>query len=116
MGQVKKALLDAECSGYIHPVIAQTLRAFRPYQTELEEQQPDHEQQQPNHEQQQLSQPQVQTVYGLYANGCLLAVYQHKTTAEYECWVSRVGEEVSHAETLTQYEVQPIPMHTHITE
>ena len=109
MGQVKKALLDAECNGHIHPVIAQTLRAFRPYQTELEEQQP-------NHEQQQLSQPQVQTVYGLYANGSLLGIYQHKATAEYECWVSRVGEEVSHAETLTCYEVQPIPMYTHITK
>lgn len=111
MGQVKKALLEAECNGHIHPVIAQTLRAFRPYQTEL-----DGQSTQPADQQPQLSQPHTQTVYGLYANGCLLTLYQHKSTAEYECWVSRVGEEVSYAETPTQYEVRPLTMLTHIAE
>lgn len=105
MGQVKKALMEAECNGHIHPLFAQMLCAFRP----------------------QPSQPATHTIssasetnpyapttiYGLYANGVLLTTYLHKDTAEYECWVSRMGEEVSHAETPTDYEVRPLPMHTH---
>ena len=99
MGQVKKALMEAECNGHIHPL-------FQPFLTDA------------------LSalQPRLDpkrnpykptTIYGLYANGVLVTTYLHKDTAEYECWVSRMGEEVSHAETPTDYTVQPLPMHTH---
>lgn len=105
MGRVKKALMEAECNGHVHPLIAQMLCAFQP----------------------QPSQPATHTIatadtsnpykpttiYGLYANGVLVTTYLHKDTAEYECWVSRMGEEVSHAETPTDYTVQPLPMHTH---
>ena len=122
MGQVKKALHDAECNGHVHPALLLSLRAFlanhdataEPTSDPLPDPTP-RSANQPTLPK-QLLQPQAQTVYGLYANGCLLALYQHKVTAEYECWVSRVGEEVSHAETLTCYEVQPIPMYTHIAK
>lgn len=91
MGSVKKALMEAECNGHVHPLFAQALRAFQP-----------------------AVNPYIPTtIYGLYANGMLVTTYLHKDTAEYECWVSRMGEEVTHAETPTQYEVRPLPMHTH---
>lgn len=103
MGYVKKALMEAECNGHVHPLIAQMLCAFQPKSTQRQITVPA-----------DTSNPYVPTtIYGLYANGILVTTYLHKDTAEYECWVSRMGEEVSHAETPTQYEVHPLPMHTH---
>lgn len=94
MGYVKKALMEAECNGHVHPIIAQALGAFQSKAGQVNPYAPT-------------------TIYGLYANGMLVTTYLHKDTAEYECWVSRMGEEVTHAETPTQYEVRPLPMHTH---
>lgn len=98
MGSVKKALMEAECNAHIHPIflpfLTQALSAMQPTSGRVNPYAPT-------------------TIYGLYTNGILTATYLHKDTAEYECWVSRMGEEVSHAETPAQYEVRPLPMHTH---
>lgn len=108
MGQVKKALMEAECNGHVHPLIAQMLCAFQPQVSQL--QRPAKHTISPASETNPYA---PTTIYGLYINGILSTTYLHKDTAEYECWVSRMGEEVSHAETPNEYTVQPIPMHTH---
>jgi hypothetical protein len=105
MGQVKKALMDmeAECNGHVHPLFAQMLSAFQPIQ-----------QRQPTISPASETNPyEPTTIYGLYVNGILACTYLHKDTAEYECWVSRIGEEISGADAVNQYTVAPLPMHTH---
>lgn len=68
MGSIKKALMEAECNGHVHPVLqpflTQALRAMQPAPACPQE---------------------TATIYGLYANGILLTTYLHKATAEYEC-------------------------------
>lgn len=95
MGYVKKALMEAECNAHLHPLFAHALSAFQPRLDPRD------------------NPYKPATIYGLYANGVLMTTYLHKDTAEYECWVSRMGEEVSMAETPTQYDIRPLPMHTH---
>lgn len=95
MGQIKQLLMEAECNAHLHPLFAQALSALQPTQAQPE----------------QSYEPT--TIYGLYANGVLLTTYLHKDTAEYDCWVSRMGEEVTHAETPTHYDVRELSMHTH---
>lgn len=110
MGQVKKALMEAECNGHVHPLIAQMLCAFQP---------PAGQPQPAKHTiaSADTANPyKPTTIYGLYANGVLIATYLHKDTADYECWVSRMGEEVAMAETPTEYSIQPLPMHTHLPD
>lgn len=105
MSRIKQALLEAECNGHVHPLFAQLLCAFQPAQR----QQP-----QPTISPASETNPYTPTtIYGLYVNGLLVATYLHKDTAEYECWVSRMGEEVTCPETPNQYTVAPLPMHTH---
>jgi hypothetical protein len=91
MGQIKQALIEAECNAHAHPLFADILNKFAETQ----------------------AQPDTTTIYGVYANGILLSLYQRKDTAEYECWISRMGEEITMPETPTHYDVRPLTMHTH---
>lgn len=102
MGQIKQALIDAECNAHVHPLFADILNKFAEIHA-----QPDTA---PTETQ---AQPDTTTIYGVYANGILLSLYQHKDTAEYECWISRMGEELTMPETPTHYDVRPLTMHTH---
>jgi len=117
MGQVKKALMEAECNGHIHPLhplfhpfFMQALSALQPARS------------QPQPAKHTIASADTAnpykptTIYGLYANGVLIATYLHKDTADYECWVSRMGEEVAMAETPTEYSIPPLPMHTHLPD
>lgn len=104
MSRIKQALLEAECNGHVHPLFAQMLSAFQP------KQQPTKHTISPASE---TNPYEPTTIYGLYVNGILACTYLHKDTAEYECWVSRIGEEISGADAMNQYTVAPLPMHTH---
>lgn len=99
MGQIKKALMETECNAHIynahiHPLFADILNKFVAQQLNPDPDKPT-------------------TIYGIYANGILLATYLHKDSADYDCWVSRMGEEVIGVETPTQYEVRELTMYTH---
>lgn len=103
MSRIKQELIEAECNAHIlpdiHPLFVQALSAFRPQQP----------QPQPN----VSPSDETTTIYGLYANGVLTAVYQHEDTAEYECHIARTGEYMTAPETPTEYSVKPILMYTH---
>lgn len=97
MGQIKQALTDAEYKAQqqqLHPLFADILNKFAAQQPTPDPYEPT-------------------TIYGLYANGILLTTYLHKDSAERDCWVSRMGEEVISVETPTQYEVRELTMYTH---
>lgn len=108
MGAVKSvytALLDAEANGHLHPTIAQALSAMRP----------------PTPAQPSDVSPTPETmptyVYGLYANGALLDIYAYRETADYECWLCRMGEEqyriYDEDGDFRRYEVRELTVHTH---
>lgn len=108
MGAVKSvytALLEAEANGHLHPTIVQALRAMQP----------------PTATQPSAVSPTAETmptyVYGLYANGALLDLYAHRETADYECWLCRMGEEqyriYDEDGDFRRYEVRELTVHTH---
>lgn len=108
MGYVKKQLMEAECNGHIHPLIAQVLGAFQPGANQPTKQ--------TVASASEANPYKPVTIWALYADGALVATYLHKSTAEYELWVSRTGEEVAMAETPTDYTIAPLPMHTHLPD
>jgi hypothetical protein len=78
MGAVKSvytALLEAEANGHLHPTIAQAIRAMQPPPAPTDV----------------SPTPETTTVYALYTDGVLLDLYMHKETAEYECFLCRMG-------------------------
>jgi hypothetical protein len=50
-------------------------------------------------------------VYGLFANSRLVDLYASKTTADYECYLCKMGDVVTGDNT--QYEVLPVKVHNH---
>jgi len=100
MGQIKKALMEWESNGHVHPIFAELIAHFQA-------------QAQPDPQPTNSPTRETSTVYGLYGNGLLIALYQHKDAAEYDRWVSQVGEEMSQPECPTVYYVSALPMHTH---
>jgi len=88
MGQVKKALMEAECNAHLHPVFQAILGNVS-------------------------RQGETNTVYALYCNGQLDAVYLHQATADYECWLCNAAEQ-SKIDSIDQYEVKPVVFHTHL--
>lgn len=108
MGAVKSvytALLDAEANGHLHPTIAQAIRAMQP----------------PPATQPSAVSPTPETmptyVYALYTDGTLLDLYAHRETADYECWLCRMGEEqfriYDEDGDFRRYEVRELTVHTH---
>ena len=106
MGAVKSAytaLLEAEANGHLHPTIAQAIRAMQPPPTT-----------QPSDV---SPTPETTTVYALYMDGALLDLYTHRETAEYECYLCRMGEEqfrvYDEDGDFRRYEVRELTVHTH---
>lgn len=108
MGAVKSvytALLDAEANGHLHPTIAQAILAMQP----------------PPAKQASAVSPTPETmptyVYALYTDGTLLDLYAHRETADYECWLCRMGEEqfriYDEDGDFRRYEVRELTVHTH---
>jgi hypothetical protein len=108
MGAVKSAYtawLEAEANGHIHPAIAQALRAVQPPPTP-----------EPN-----TVSPTPETmptyVYALYCNGVLLDLYKLRETADYECYLCRMGEEqyriYDEDGDFRRYEVRELEVFTH---
>ena len=108
MGAVKTiytALLEAEANGHLHPTIAQALRAVQP----------------PTAKQPSDVSPTPETmptyVYALYTDGKLLDLYAYRETADYECWLCRMGEEqyriYDEDGDFRRYEVRELTVHTH---
>jgi hypothetical protein len=106
MGAVKSvhtALLEAEANGHLHPTIAQAIRAMQPPPAVTD------------------VSPTPETmptyVYGLYANGALLDIYAYRETADYECWLCRMGEEqyrvYDEDGDFRRYEVRELTVQTH---
>jgi hypothetical protein len=50
-------------------------------------------------------------VYGLFANSRLVDLYASKTTADYECYLCKMGDDAIGAST--QYQVLPIKVFNH---
>ena len=108
MGAVKSHIiewLEAEANGHIHPTIAQAIRAMQP----------------PPATQPSAVSPAPETmptyVYALYTDGLLLDLYMHRETAEYECYLCRMGEEqfrvYDEDGDFRRYEVRELTVHTH---
>lgn len=108
MGAVKSHIiewLEAEANGHIHPTIAQALRALQPATPE----------------QTSAVSPTPETtptyVYALYTDGLLLGLYEHRDTAEYECYLCRMGEEqyriYDEDGDFRRYEVRQLELYTH---
>lgn len=106
MGAVKSAytaLLEAEANGHLHPTIAQALRAVQPPTAPTD------------------VSPTPETmptyVYALYANGAMLDIYAYRETADYECFLCRMGEEqfrvYDEDGDFRRYEVRELTVHTH---
>lgn len=122
MSKLKSILIEFdECEASaqnIHPTILAALSAMRP----PEPQPTTHDiQTKPSRDSlctEQLIE-QAQTIWGLYANGVLTAVYQHKETAEYEAFVCRFYEHehgVRYPDDAYDYEVRPLALNTHTVE
>ena len=106
MGAVKSAytaLLEAEANGHLHPTIAQAIRAMQPPPAPTD------------------VSPTPETmptyVYALYTDGVLLDIYAYRETAEYECFLCRMGEEqfrvYDEDGDFRRYEVRELTVHTH---
>lgn len=52
-------------------------------------------------------------VYGLFADSRLVELYSRKDTADYECYLCRMGDEATHTSRYTQYQVLPIKVCNH---
>lgn len=103
MGRIKQLLTDAECNGHIHPAMSQALSAFQPSPA------------QPQPQPQTIADQLPDTVFGVFRNGSLISVCLYKDTADYDCWLSRMGEELNRDEVLGNWYVMPIPFNTHDT-
>lgn len=101
MGQTKKALMESESNGHVHPVFKELIAGFIDHSLARET------------VRQLTDKATPLTIYGLFIDGMLIATYSRRDTAEYECWLSRVGDECTYNETPRSYDVRELTLYRH---
>lgn len=108
MGQTKKALMESESNGHVHPVFKELIAGFIDHSLARETVRQLTAETTPR-----TTGTTPLTIYGMFIDGMLIATYSRRDTAEYECWLSRVGDECTYNETPRSYDVRELTLYRH---